>query len=84
MQAGALVMRRWAQGGSIPADRRLTNPEHARTLRDFVRGGAEPFYRGRVAREIVRAVRRSGGVMSAEDLRDYRVAVRQPLSERLG
>lgn len=72
---------RWFPRGSstIPAGTRLTNPEHARTLREFVRRGAEPFYRGRIAREIVRRVRAEGGIMTMEDLAAYEVAVREPV-----
>lgn len=72
---------RWFPRGSdhIPAGHRITNPEHARSLQAFARDGAEPFYRGRIASEIVRRVRAEGGIMTAEDLANYRVSVREPV-----
>jgi gamma-glutamyltranspeptidase/glutathione hydrolase len=48
-------------------------------LRDFARDGAASFYRGRVAREIVRANRRAGGILTAADLAAYRVVERAPV-----
>lgn len=76
------VLGRWLPEGEtvIPAGRRLTNPEQARTLRELAARGAAPFYRGRIAREIVRRVRQAGGVLTLEDLAAYQVAVREPLS----
>lgn len=72
----------WFPRGSdhIPAGHRLVSPQHARTLEQFARHGAEPFYRGAIAREIVRRVRAEGGIMTAEDLAAYRVVVREPVS----
>ncbi len=75
------VFGRWFPAGSevIPAGTRVTNPAHARTLQTLARRGADGFYRGAIAREIVRRVREQGGVMTLEDLAAYRVAVREPL-----
>lgn len=75
------TFRRWFSEGEtvIPADRRLTNPDHAGTLRQFAQHGAEPFYRGRIARAIVHAVRAHGGILTMEDLANYEVLVREPL-----
>lgn len=81
------VLGRWFTDDQdiLPAGRRVTNPEHARTLRELARRGFDSFYRGRIAREIVRRVRSQGGVITAEDLADYEVAVREPLvQERFG
>lgn len=76
------VLGRWLPTGEtfIPAGRRLTNPEQARTLRELASRGAGAFYRGRLAREIVRRVREQGGFLTLEDLASYRVATREPLS----
>jgi gamma-glutamyltranspeptidase/glutathione hydrolase len=57
-------------------------PELAATLRELGRRGSAPFYRGRIAREIVAANRRNGGIMAMADLRDYRVVEREPLEAR--
>ncbi len=81
------VLGRWFPPGAetLPAGHRVTNPEQARSLRELARSGFGSFYRGRIAREIVRRVRSQGGILTAEDLAAYEVAVREPLvQERFG
>lgn len=75
------VFGRWFPRGSafIPSGHHIDNPAHARTLQQFAAHGAEPFYRGAIAREIVRQVRAHGGIITAEDLAAYRVVEREPL-----
>ncbi|MFK7988124.1 MAG: gamma-glutamyltransferase [Sandaracinaceae bacterium] len=63
----------------IPGGHRLTNPAIARSLQQFARSGATPFYRGSIAREIVRRVREAGGIMTMEDLAAYEVREREPV-----
>ena len=55
-------------------------PELAWTLGKLRAGGADAFYKGEVAKEIVKAVASSGGVLSAEDLADYTATERTPLA----
>lgn len=70
---------------SIEVGARLTNPALARTIDVFRRQGAAPFYRGAIAREIVRAATRRGGVLTMADLAAYHVPIRAPLeAERFG
>ncbi len=74
-----------ADSDHIPAGRHIDNPTQARSLRAFATGGAEPFYRGSIAREIVARVRDHGGIITAQDLADYRVVRRTPVEgERFG
>jgi len=54
-------------------------PELARTLRQLRAGGADAFYKGAVANEIVASVRASGGVLTAADLAGYTPTERVPL-----
>jgi gamma-glutamyltranspeptidase/glutathione hydrolase len=54
-------------------------PELAWTLSRVRAGGADAFYKGPVAREIVKAVADAGGVLSEQDLADYTATVRVPL-----
>jgi len=54
-------------------------PELAWTLSRLRAGGADAFYKGPVAQEIVKAVRAAGGVLSEQDLADYTATVRVPL-----
>ena len=62
----------------------LRNPELAATLRLIAAKGADAFYTGEVARDIVAAVRGhpNAGVMTLEDLAGYRVRDVEPLCGR--
>jgi gamma-glutamyltranspeptidase/glutathione hydrolase len=55
-------------------------PDLAWTLGKLRAGGADAFYKGEVAKEIVKAVANAGGVLSAEDLAGYTVTPRTPLA----
>ena len=50
-------------------------PDLARTLREIAQGGADAFYRGRIAELIARDMQAHGGLLSADDLANYRVRV---------
>ncbi len=58
----------------------LTNPALARTLRTFAAHGAEDFYTGKIARDIVATDARIGGGLTLNDLRDYTVTDRAALA----
>jgi len=58
---------------------RLRQPELARTLERFGREGAEPFYRGDVARRTAALCAEEGGHLTAGDLADYHAIERAPL-----
>lgn len=75
------VMRRWIRKGEagIIEGQTLRQPELAKTLRAFGKDGAATFYRGAIAKKIVEANRRAGGVMTLADLEAYRVVERAPL-----
>ena len=61
--------RTFLPGGKAPAlYSTFRNPDLARTLRLIQRGGKDAFYKGPIARAIVRKNRTAGGVMSREDL----------------
>lgn len=47
------------------------NPDLARSLRLIQRGGSDAFYKGPIARAIVRKMRAEGGVMSRADLAEF-------------
>lgn len=69
-------------GRPKPAGTLLKNPELAAVLREIAEQGAEVFYRGDIAGDIVAAVqghkKRAGG-MTLDDLRGYRALEREPL-----
>lgn len=76
---GDRVFRAWFEGKPLKLKSRVTNPALGKTLRAFAKDGDEPFYRGAIAREIVKANRAHGGVFTASDLAKYKVAERKPL-----
>jgi gamma-glutamyltranspeptidase/glutathione hydrolase len=70
------------QGNPRPAGHRLTNPALAQVLRDIAMRGAQAFYEGPIARDIVRKVKShpaSPGRLSEKDLLNYRAIARQPV-----
>ncbi len=64
-----------AGGKPKAAGTRIRNPQFAATLRAIASGGADAFYTGDIAKDIVAAVRghRNPGTLSLEDLAGYRV-----------
>jgi len=58
---------------------RLLQFDLADTLRAIAEGGPRAFYEGPIADEIVAAVRGAGGIMTADDLKDYRAVEREPV-----
>ncbi|MCB9659832.1 MAG: gamma-glutamyltransferase [Sandaracinaceae bacterium] len=75
------TLRRWfGPSGELHAGDRLVQPELARTLRAFARGGRGSVYGGPIGRAIVRANNARGGRMTLADLQDYQVVRRVPVS----
>jgi len=58
---------------------RLRQPDLARTLRTIQAEGAAAFYRGSIARAIVAASDRGGGLFSERDLDEHRSDVLNPI-----
>jgi gamma-glutamyltranspeptidase/glutathione hydrolase len=77
----------WPRGKPLQAGDWLVQADLAKTLRLIARHGPAVFYRGEIARAIVRAQQRSRtlplatgrGRMTVEDLAHYRPVVRAPL-----
>jgi len=70
-------------GGKIPQPGdRFVNKDYAATLRTLATEGAESFYRGSIARQIAADMAEHGGIISAEDLAQYRAVERKPLAGR--
>lgn len=57
----------------------LLQPDLAITLRAIASDGPKGFYEGPVAEKIVAAVRKAGGVMTTEDIKNYRAILREPV-----
>ena len=59
---------------------KLVQSDLADTLDTIARSGPRAFYEGPVAEKIAAAVQKAGGVMTADDLKNYRASERTPLS----
>jgi len=62
------------------AGERIVNKDLAGTLRLIQKQGAEAIYRGEIARKIVEEVKRCGGILTLEDLANYQVKIRKPVT----
>jgi gamma-glutamyltranspeptidase/glutathione hydrolase len=71
----------YEEGKAKPAGARIVNPQYAATLRTISTEGVDAFYRGEIARDIVRAVRSNAkpGDLTEQDLAGYRALEREPL-----
>lgn len=63
-----------------PEGARLKNADLAATLRDIGANGPRSFYEGETARQIVKAARKAGSAVTAEDFAAYRAEVSEALS----
>ncbi|MFQ5849715.1 MAG: gamma-glutamyltransferase [Candidatus Binatia bacterium] len=57
----------------------IRQPELAETLKAISRGGARVFYEGWIARAIVGHLKKKGGILTLEDLKDYKAMWREPI-----
>jgi gamma-glutamyltranspeptidase / glutathione hydrolase len=81
LAADAQTARVFLSNGEVPAvGAVIRQPELAQTLELLARGGAEAFYRGPFAAQLVAGVRQAGGLWTEDDLAHYRVIERQPLT----
>ena len=74
------LKRIFAPGGeALKLGQRMTRPGLARSLAALAKQGPKVFYQGWIAKEIVKAARASGGVLTTADLSRYKVKERIPL-----
>jgi gamma-glutamyltranspeptidase/glutathione hydrolase len=67
-------------GGSLLGEGdRLVQKDLARTLRRIAANGSPGFYHGPVAGALVQSIRSAGGVMTEDDLSNYRPLLREPI-----
>ena len=74
----------WAEdfapnGKRVQLGDRITRRKYAETLEVIGREGAGAFYEGAIANATVRANRAWGGLFTVEDMRDYRMELREPI-----
>src|SRR4051812_20550849 len=65
-------------GNYYKAGETFRQPELARTL-DRLSVDPDSFYKGAIAKELVEAVRKGGGIITEQDLANYEVKERQPV-----
>jgi gamma-glutamyltranspeptidase/glutathione hydrolase len=80
-EASRLFLVKNAQGewDVPPIGHLVRQPELARTLSLLAKSGAKAFYSGPLAQALVDTVKKGGGVLSLEDLKDYKTRTHAPL-----
>jgi gamma-glutamyltranspeptidase/glutathione hydrolase len=72
--------RVYMPNGEMPKEGELIRqPQLAATIKAIAQEGAEVFYRGWIAEAIVDMVKKEGGVMTLDDLKNYKAVWREPL-----
>ena len=70
----------WDENGlPLEAGVVLKNPDFAKTLNLIAEKGNDGFYKGEVAQAIVDSLAKYEGVMTLEDLANYKVTVKEPV-----
>jgi gamma-glutamyltranspeptidase / glutathione hydrolase len=70
-------------GGRVPRPgEKFVNKDYAETLRTLAKEGGQSFYRGTIAQKIAADMAANGGIITAEDLAQYRAMERKPLVGR--
>ncbi len=71
------------QDGQVPkAGYPIKNPDLANTFEIIAEEGTDIIYKGEIAQKMSEYIRQGGGIVTAEDLRNYQVIERKPLSTR--
>ena len=66
-------------GAPPVAGSRLVQPQLARTIRLIAQGGSGAFYQGSIADSIAAEMKRTGGLITKQDLARYRPIWREPI-----
>ncbi|MBM4296466.1 MAG: gamma-glutamyltransferase [Deltaproteobacteria bacterium] len=77
----AEIWRIYSPNGEVPKEGEIIRqPELAQTLRAIAEQGARVFYQGWIGQSIVETVQKNGGVMTLDDLKNYRALWREPVT----
>src|SRR5262245_21396853 len=68
-----------SDGSALAPGDMLIQSDLADTLDAIAQGGPRAFYEGPVAEKLARAIQAAGGIMTSEDLKDYRPRLRRPV-----
>jgi len=63
----------------LPEGERIRQPELAETLKAVAEQGAQVFYQGWIAQAIVETIKKEGGILTLDDLRNYKPVWREPI-----
>lgn len=66
-------------GKPFVAGQRLVQKQLAHTLELIAEGGTDAFYKGQIAREVVKASDANGGILSMQDFADYTAQWEKPI-----
>ena len=69
-------------GKALPRGSMLVQADLANTLESIRQQGPDAFYKGRIAEQIVAAVRETGGIMTVEDMANYKAVIRTAVTGR--
>ena len=73
--------RIYMPGSELPEEGDLIRqPELAATLKAIAQDGAAAFYDGWIGRAIVQTIDKAGGIMTLDDLKNYKPVWREPLT----
>ncbi|TWB21141.1 gamma-glutamyltransferase 1 [Nitrospirillum amazonense] len=65
--------------GKMAPGRTFTQPELAETLKRIAKDGPKEFYTGKTAQLLVAQMKKDGGLITAQDLADYKAKWREPI-----
>lgn len=57
----------------------IIQKDMAKTLKAIAKHGKNGFYKGKVAKKLVNAVRKAGGIWTLDDLKNYKIIERKPI-----
>lgn len=69
----------WQHGAPLKIGNKLVQQDLAHSLRLIARDGAAAFYTGEIAHKIAADMAKNSGLLTLDDLKNYRVIERQPV-----
>ncbi|ORY82017.1 gamma-glutamyltransferase [Protomyces lactucae-debilis] len=75
----------YAPNGKLaPINSTIYRPTYADTLEQVAKHGADVFYHGKLAKHLVNAVEKRGGILSLKDMKRYKVLRQKAVSVKYG
>ena len=69
----------YQKGSPIKEHLLMKRPDLAWTFREIARNGKDAFYKGSIAKKILKAMQQNGGYISRKDLEDYKPRFAEPI-----